>query len=132
MRSAGDDKAGEVMEDDASQLVLEISSIAPTTPRSTRKRRRIAEIAAVVIVGLLAATLLVSRVGLLSGLPFNRTPLKSAAGAVVFTNSVVWGNLQINGRTVKVTSDGHDPLYLPRGQNTLTYLALPLPTLTSI
>jgi hypothetical protein len=43
---------------------------------------------------------------------------------------VLWGKLQINGRTVEITTDGRDPLYLPRGQNTLTYLAPPLPTLT--
>jgi hypothetical protein len=43
---------------------------------------------------------------------------------------VLWGKLQINGRTVEITTDGRDPLYLPRGQNTLTYLAPPLPALT--
>lgn len=117
-------------QDDTSSLVIEISSIAPAAPRVFPKRwrpRRFAEIAAVVVVGLLAATLLVNRLGPLGG---NQPPLKSPAGAVVFTHSVPWGRLQLNGRTVEVVVDGREPLFLPRGQNTLTYHAPPLPELT--
>lgn len=127
MRADGMVNEEETATDDESQFVLEVSPIAPPVRRAPRRRWRLAEIAAVLVVGLLAAALLVNRIGILGG---NPPPLKSAAGAVVFTHSVLWGKLQINGRTVKVTTDGHDPLYLPRGQNTLTYLAPPLPTLT--
>ncbi|HEU4785427.1 MAG TPA: hypothetical protein VFS83_18955 [Ktedonobacterales bacterium] len=117
----------EVAMDDESQLVLEVSPIAQPIRRAPRRRWRLAEIAAVLVVGLLAAALLVNRIGPSSG---NQPPLKSPVGAVVFTHSVPWGKLQINGRTVEVTTDGRDPLYLPRGRNTLTYLAPPLPALT--
>ncbi|HEY1389211.1 MAG TPA: hypothetical protein VGF38_11760 [Ktedonobacterales bacterium] len=113
--------------DDEAQLVLEVSPIARSVRRAPRRRWRLAEIAAVVVVGLLAAALLVNRIGPLGG---NQPPLKTSAGAVVFTHSVLWGKLQVNGRTVEITTDGRDPLYLSRGQNTLTYLAPPLPTLT--
>lgn len=128
-----DADADEAMEDDSSPLVLEISAITPatpTTPGTSRKRLRFAEIAAVVVVGLLVATLLVNRAGVLSRLLFNQTPLKSPAGAVVFTHSVVWGKLQLNGQAISVATDGEKPLYLPRGENTLTYYAPPLPALT--
>jgi hypothetical protein len=127
MRADGLAREDEAAMDDESSLVLEVSPIAPPVRRAPRRRWRIAEIAAVLVVGLLAAALLVNRIGPLGG---NQPPLKSAAGAVVFTHSVLWGKLQINGRAVEVTTDGHDPLYLPRGQNTLTYLAPPLPALT--
>jgi hypothetical protein len=140
MRTDGDDKAGEVMEDDVSQLVLEISSNAPTTPttpKTTRKRWRFAEIAAVVVVGLLVVALLVNRLGPRPTVnhlvpPIDTAtppPLQSTAGAVIFTDAVSWGKLQINGRDVSVATDGRAPLYLPRGQNTLTYQAPPLPIL---
>ncbi|HKW23762.1 MAG TPA: hypothetical protein VJO13_20460 [Ktedonobacterales bacterium] len=127
MRADGMVNEDETATDDESPLVLEVSPIARPMRRAPRRRWRIAEIAAVLIVGLLTAALLVNRIGLLGG---NQPPLKSSAGAVVFTHSVLWGKLQINGRVVKATTDGHDPLYLPRGQNTLTYLASPLPALT--
>ncbi len=117
----------EAATDDEAPLVLEVSPIAPPIRRAPRRRWRIAEIAAVLVVGLLAAALLVNRIGPSGS---NQPLLKSSAGAVVFTHSVLWGKLQINGRTVEVTTDGRDPLYLPRGQNTLTYLAPPLPALT--
>ena len=119
----------EAATDDAAPLVLEVSPIAPPVRRAPQRRWRIAEIAAVLVVGLLAVGLLVNRTGPSDS---NQPPLKSSAGAVVFTHSVLWGKLQINGRTVEVTTDGRDPLYLPRGQNTLTYLAPPLPALTCI
>jgi hypothetical protein len=127
MRADGmvDEDEGAV--EDESQLVLEDTPIAPPVRRAPRRRWRLAEIAAVLIVGLLAAALLVNRIGPAGG---NQPPLKSPAGAVVFTHSVLWGKLQINGRTVEVTTDGRDPLYLPRGQNTLSYLAPPLLALT--
>lgn len=117
----------EMVNEDEAQLVLETSPIAQPIRRATQRQWRLAEIAAVLIVGLLAVALLVNRIGPLGS---NQPPLKSSAGAVVFTHSVPWGKLQINGRTAKATIDGHDPLYLPRGQNTLTYLAPPLPALT--
>lgn len=127
MRTDGMAHEGEAATDDESPLMLEVSPIARPVRRTPRRSWRIAEIAAVLIVGLLAATLLVNRLGPSGS---NQPPLKSAAGAVVFTHSVLWGKLQINRRTVDVTTDGQDPLYLPRGQNTLTYLAPPLPALT--
>jgi hypothetical protein len=126
MRAGGMVNEDEAAMDEESPLVLEVSSMAPPVRRAPR-RWRLAEIAAVLIVGLLAASLLVNRIGPLGG---NQPPLKTSAGAVVFTHSVQWGKLQINGRTVEVTTDGRDPLYLARGQNTLTYLAPPLPALT--
>ena len=62
--------------------------------------------------------------------PSIQQSLKSSAGAVVFTHSVSWGKLQINGQAIDVTSDGNKPLYLPRGQNALSYYAPPFPVLT--
>src|SRR6185437_217877 len=115
---------------------LEVSAITPDVPMRLKTGRRadrgrlrlLAEIAAVVVVALLATTLVVNRLGLLGGGPAQ--PLKTSAGAVVFTHSVSWGRLQLNGQTISVVTDGRKPLYLPRGRNTLTYTAPPLPALT--
>lgn len=124
---AGDDYNSE---DD----IFEITSIGPIpSPGDPNRRPRrwhprlFAEIAAVLVVALLATTLLVARFGPSNG---NQPPLKSAAGAVVFVHTVGWGKLEINGQTTHVTTNGASPLYLPRGQNTLTYYAPPLPVLT--
>jgi hypothetical protein len=129
----GTDDSEAIAHDD-SELILEFSSIAPKT-RSGRKLnirrpRLMAEIAAVLVVALLAATLLVNRLGPLGGTLFQQSPLKTPAGAVVFTHSVSWGKLQLNGQTISVASNGDKPLYLPRGQNTLMYQAPPLPVLS--
>lgn len=117
---------------------LEVSAITPDVPKRPRmgrhagrgRLRLLAEIAAVIVVALLATTLVINRLGLLGG---PAQPLKTAAGAVVFVNSVPWGALKLNGRTIDTVtnvSDGQKPLYLPRGQNTLTYAAPPLPVMT--
>ncbi|MGE5334265.1 MAG: zf-HC2 domain-containing protein [Nitrososphaerota archaeon] len=124
---AGNDYSGE-------EDIFEITSIGPipSLPDPDRRPRRwrprlIAEIAAVLVVALLATTLLVAHFGLSSG---NQPPLRSAAGAVVFVHSVSWGRLEINGQATPVAMNGASPLYLPRGRNTLTYYAPPLPMFT--
>ena len=126
-----------VMIDDRSDDDMEAPSLAPRPPqvdsghRPRRPRPRlIAEIAAVLVVALLATALLVNRAGLFNGLAFGPTPLKTAAGAVIFTHSVAWGRLTLNGKTIGVTTTAETPLYLPRGQNTLVYQADPWPTLS--
>src|SRR6185312_8676452 len=58
--------------DDESPLVLEVSPIARPVRRAPQRRWRFAEIAAVLVVGLLAVALLVNRIGLAGG---NQPPL---------------------------------------------------------
>lgn len=124
------------LSDDPSQLTIEVSPLTPAPAAAGKHRqpgrwhpRLLAEIAAVLVVALLATTLLITRPGPLSGLLLSQPPLKTPAGAVVFVHGVSWGKLQLNGQTIRATTNGNDPLYLPRGQNTLTYNAAPFPAL---
>jgi hypothetical protein len=143
LRGGADGKVPDDMDEDRSKLPFEVSPITPATPKTPRRQRGqrspwrprlMAEIAAVLIVGLLAAALLVNRTGTpskhIEPPDVTPPPLMSAEGAVVFTHSVSWGKIQINGRTVYLTTNGSDPVYLPLGKNTLTYHAPPLPVLT--
>lgn len=124
----------DLSDDDDSALEVSAMTLDPPARQKAGhhagrgRLRLLGEVAAVVVVALLATTLVVNRLGLLGGGPTQ--PLKTSAGAVVFVHSVSWGRLQLNGQTVSVATDGYHPLYLPRGQNTLTYAAPPLPVMT--
>ncbi len=115
----GDAVAGESAEDDGLEAVL--------TRRSPR-RRRILQLASVlvalgIVVGLVANSLvpLQSLPALLA--PATATPDPSLISTVLVTRSVTWGTLTLNGRVVAGSVRGH--VTLRPGDNTLTLTAPP-------
>lgn len=123
-----------------SDLQIEESAVLVTAPpHRPRAHRRVwlrilPEIAAALIVAVLATTLLVNRPGT-SDTPIGVLP--AGGNAVVFVHTVPWGRLTINGQPVDISAhiaDGQlpmlNPLYLPRTRNTITYTAAPFPTFT--
>ena len=96
--------------------------------------RILPEIAAVLVVALLATTLLVNRPGASNP---SIGILPAGQNAVLFVHVVPWGRLAINGQQVDITAHAADsitsnvkPLYLPRKSNTITYTAAPFPPFT--
>src|SRR5690348_2604774 len=92
------DASGDAFEEAAAVLV-------PSTLHRPRAHRRVwlrilPEIAAVLIVALLATTLLVNRPGASTT---SIDILPAGENAVVFTHTVPWGNVTINGQTVDIT-----------------------------
>jgi hypothetical protein len=113
--------------------------LAPSTSQRPRAHRRVwlrvlPEIAAILVVALLATTLLVNRPGASTT---SIGILPAGANVVVFTHTVPWGKLAINGHLVDISLHTADfdtshlnPLYLPRKSNTITYTAAPFPAFT--
>ena len=131
----------DIIHADASSHMFEEATavLAPSTPQRPRARRSmwlriLPEVAAALIVALLAATLLVNRPGA-SDTSIGILPV--GGNAVVFTHTVPWGKLAINGQPVDITPHTADfatsnlnPLYLPQKSNTITYTAEPFPAFT--
>ncbi|HEU4785065.1 MAG TPA: zf-HC2 domain-containing protein [Ktedonobacterales bacterium] len=123
---------------DASDDVFEevAAVLAPSTSQRPRAHRSVwlrilPEIAAILVVALLATTLLVNRPGASNP---SIGILPAGENAVVFTHTVPWGQLAINGQVVDISPHTADfdtshlnPLYLPRKSNTITYTAAPFP-----
>ncbi len=111
----------------------------PSIPQRPPAHRRVwlrilPEIAAMLVVALLATTLLVNRP---SASDTSIGILPAGGNAVVFVHVVPWGRLTIDGQPVDITAhtaDGQlptlNPLYLPHTSNTITYTAAPFPTFT--
>ena len=98
-------------------------------------RRRIANIALVVLPVVLVATVL-SQLAPYLGAAAERTSTTTTTGSsvpqhVIFVNGVPWGTLRIDGK-VQGWAAGFSKADLPvaRGRHTLTYVALPFPSLT--
>jgi hypothetical protein len=113
--------------------------LAPSTSQRPRAHRSmwlriLPEVAAILVVALLATTLLVNRPGA-SDTTLGIFP--AGQNAVVFAHVVPWGKLTINGQPVDITPHSTDiitshlnPLYLPRKSNKITYTAAPFPAFT--
>lgn len=106
--------------------------LVPSTPHRPRARHRmwlrvLPEIAAALIVVLLAAALLANHGGR------QQAPLTAKDTAVIFADTVPWGQLRLNGHLVDLSKiDNQHPLILPRGRNAITYIAAPFPTVRCI
>lgn len=123
----------DIVHANASNHTLEetAAAVVLATPQRPHAHRRIwlrilPEIAAVLIVALLAGTLLANH-----GNGGWQAPLTAKDTAVIFADTVPWGQLRLNGRIVDISKiDNQHPLNLPRGRTTVTYTAAPFPTMS--
>ena len=125
-----------ILADAPEETMATLVPVASQRPRPHRGvwLRILPEVAAILVVALLAATLLVNRPGA-SDTTLGILP--AGKNAVVFAHMVPWGKLTINGQAVDITAHSADiitsnlsPLYLPQKSNTITYTAAPFPTFT--
>jgi hypothetical protein len=118
-----------ILADAPEETMATLVPVASQRPRPHRGvwLRILPEVAAILVVALLAAALLANHGGR------QQAPLTAKDTAVIFADTVPWGQLRLNGHLTDISKiDNQHPLTLPRGRNSIIYTAAPFPTMRCI